>query len=191
MGSTEVGVPPEPIQSKRSIAEIEDLEKPPIHSERVDKELAQYVSDVRIHISPERNAELRKMVDKRVLVVMIATYFLQAIDKGTLSFASIMGLTKDTGMETAEGKVTQHVSISHLTASVLLHADLPEVLLAHHLYLHRHPRRRISPKLHHLASPDCKISQLLHHGLGHRLGLPRRLQGFHWSCGGANPPWYL
>jgi MFS family permease len=35
------------------------------------------------------------MINKRVLVIMIATYFLQAIDKGTLSFTSIMGLPDD------------------------------------------------------------------------------------------------
>ncbi|KAF5267580.1 hypothetical protein BFJ63_vAg12167 [Fusarium oxysporum f. sp. narcissi] len=98
------------IQRKRSVDEVEDLEKPTQHSERVDKELAQYVSDVRINISPERSAELRKMIDKRVLVIMIFTYFLQAIDKGTLSFASIMGLTADTGLENPDGTVSQHFS---------------------------------------------------------------------------------
>lgn len=98
------------IQRKRSVDEVEDLEKPAQHSGRVDKELAQYVSDVRINISPERSAELRKMIDKRVLAIMIFTYFLQAIDKGTLSFASIMGLTADTGLENPDGTVSQHVS---------------------------------------------------------------------------------
>lgn len=58
--------------------------------ESLDKELAEYVSDARIEISPEKSAELRRKIDKRVLLVMIGTYFLQAIDKGTLSFASIM-----------------------------------------------------------------------------------------------------
>lgn len=66
--------------------------------EAVDKELAQYVSDARIEISPEKNAELRRKIDKRVLSVMIITYFLQAIDKGTLSFASIMGIIDDTNL---------------------------------------------------------------------------------------------
>lgn len=98
------------IERKRSIDEVEDFEKPAQHSGRVDKELAQYVSDVRINITPERSAQLRKMIDKRVLVIMIFTYFLQAIDKGTLSFASIMGLTADTGLENPDGTVSQHVS---------------------------------------------------------------------------------
>lgn len=106
----EVGSVPEQVQSKRSLAEVEDLEKPGTQSERIDKELAQYTSDVRIHISPERNAELLKKIDKRVLLVMVGTYFLQAIDKGTMSFSSIMGLTKDAGLETPDGKITQQVS---------------------------------------------------------------------------------
>ncbi|KAK4112330.1 MFS general substrate transporter [Canariomyces notabilis] len=66
--------------------------------ERVDEEVAKYASDTAIVIPPEKNLELRRMIDRRVLVIMIATYFLQAIDKGTLSFASIMGIRKDTGL---------------------------------------------------------------------------------------------
>lgn len=58
--------------------------------DKLDRELAEYVSDARIEISPEKNAELRRMIDKRVLTIMVGTYFLQAIDKGTLSFSSIM-----------------------------------------------------------------------------------------------------
>lgn len=66
--------------------------------EKVDKELAQYVSDTRIEISPEKNAELLRKIDKRILVIMVTTYFLQAIDKGTLSFSSIMGIRDDTNL---------------------------------------------------------------------------------------------
>lgn len=66
--------------------------------DRLDKELAKYVSDARIEISPEKNIELRRKIDKRILTVMVCTYFLQAIDKGTLSFASIMGIREDTNL---------------------------------------------------------------------------------------------
>ncbi|KAJ4413506.1 hypothetical protein N0V82_008493 [Gnomoniopsis sp. IMI 355080] len=66
--------------------------------EKLDKELAEYVSDARIEISPEKNAELRRKIDRRVLTVMVGTYFLQAIDKGTLSFSSIMGIVDDTDL---------------------------------------------------------------------------------------------
>lgn len=74
------------------------LEKDHQHYDKVDKELAKYVSDARIDISPEKNARLLRMIDRRVLVIMVATYFLQAIDKGTMSFASIMGVLTDTNL---------------------------------------------------------------------------------------------
>lgn len=73
--------------------------------DRVDGEVAKYTSDVRIHIDEVTNKRLRKLIDRRVLAVMIFTYFLQALDKGTLSFASIMGIQKDTGL------VGQQVSV--------------------------------------------------------------------------------
>ncbi|OAQ63182.1 allantoate permease [Pochonia chlamydosporia 170] len=73
-----------------------DVKKDHTDYDRVDKELAKYISDARITISPEKNEELRRKIDRRILAVMISTYFLQAIDKGTMSFASIMGIRDDT-----------------------------------------------------------------------------------------------
>lgn len=94
-----------PPKSNPSVDEIEnniatvlsnEIEKDHTDYGRVDKELAQYITDARITISPEKNDELRRKIDRRILAVMISTYFLQAIDKGTMSFASIMGIKTDT-----------------------------------------------------------------------------------------------
>lgn len=97
------------IEARRTISAADDVELKGNHTDlnRVDKEIAKYASQARVEISPEENIRLRKLIDRRVLVIMIATYFLQAIDKGTLSFSSIMGLPKDTGLLTPEGKVSQ------------------------------------------------------------------------------------
>jgi hypothetical protein len=62
---------------------------------QVDGEVAKYTSAVRVVIDEATNKRLRKLIDRRVLAIMIFTYFLQALDKGTLSFASIMGIQKD------------------------------------------------------------------------------------------------
>jgi hypothetical protein len=62
------------------------------HYEKIDKEVAKYAGAEAVYISPEESSRLRKMIDKRVLVIMITTYFLQAIDKGTLSFAYVVSL---------------------------------------------------------------------------------------------------
>lgn len=66
-----------------------------INYDRIDDELAKYVNAEAIEISPEENKRLKRMIDRRVLPVMVFTYFLQALDKGTMSFASIMGLRED------------------------------------------------------------------------------------------------
>lgn len=66
--------------------------------DRVDKEVAKYASGAVVHVSPEDNARLKKKIDKRVLAVMIFTYFIQALDKGTLSFSSIMGIQTDANL---------------------------------------------------------------------------------------------
>jgi hypothetical protein len=70
--------------------EEDGLPKDHMDFNRVDKEVAKYASDVAIDISPEENSRLKRKIDKRVLSIMIFTYFLQALDKGTMSFASIM-----------------------------------------------------------------------------------------------------
>lgn len=73
----------------------ENLKRDHMNYERVDKELAKYTAGVRIEIAPEDDARLKKLIDRRVLVIMILTYFLQALDKGTMSFTSIMGIRQD------------------------------------------------------------------------------------------------
>lgn len=72
-----------------------DLEKDHMNYDRVDQELAKYAHGARVEISEADNKRLKRMIDKRVLPIMVFTYFLQALDKGTMSFASIMGIRDD------------------------------------------------------------------------------------------------
>jgi hypothetical protein len=86
---------------KADVAQVErvlsgsEFDKDHINYDRIDNELAKYANAVAIDISPEENKRLKRMIDKRVLPVMVFTYFLQALDKGTMSFTSIMGLQQD------------------------------------------------------------------------------------------------
>ncbi|KAF2397261.1 MFS general substrate transporter [Trichodelitschia bisporula] len=57
--------------------------------DRLDPEVAKYATAAHTPIGPAENARLKRMVDKRVLSVMVFTYFLQALDKGSMSFASL------------------------------------------------------------------------------------------------------
>ena len=68
----------------------DDPKKDHAHYDKIDKEVAKYAAAEAVYISPEESTRLRKMIDKRVLAIMITTYFLQAIDKGTLSFAYVL-----------------------------------------------------------------------------------------------------
>ncbi|KAG2223821.1 hypothetical protein INT45_001955 [Circinella minor] len=68
------------------------------NKDRIDPELAKYASDEIIEVDEKTNHRLKWMLYRRVLFIMTVTYFLQALDKGTLSFASIMNLVEDTGL---------------------------------------------------------------------------------------------
>ncbi|KAJ5118239.1 hypothetical protein N7526_009876 [Penicillium atrosanguineum] len=84
---------------ERVLSPDDDLKKEDMDFSRVDKEIQMYASRGRVEVDEATNKRLKKMIDKRVLVVMICTYFLQALDKGTMSFASIMGIKVDAGLE--------------------------------------------------------------------------------------------
>lgn len=55
--------------------------------------------DERISVSPPDDARILRRIDLALLPLMLAVYFLQALDKATLSYASIFGLIDDTHLE--------------------------------------------------------------------------------------------
>ncbi|KAJ5691799.1 hypothetical protein N7462_001222 [Penicillium macrosclerotiorum] len=77
----------------------DELQKEDMDYDRVDKEIQMYAGRGQIEIDAAENKRLKRMIDRRVLAVMIVTYFLQALDKGTLSFSSIMGIKQDAHLE--------------------------------------------------------------------------------------------
>ncbi|KAH8106299.1 MFS general substrate transporter [Cristinia sonorae] len=68
----------------------------------IDAEVAKFFADGAetrgIEIDDATNRRLRWMIHKRVLVVMVTTYFAQSLDKGTINFASIMGIVEDSNL---------------------------------------------------------------------------------------------
>jgi hypothetical protein len=52
-----------------------------------------------ITVSPADDARILRRIDLALLPLMLSVYFLQALDKATLSYASIFGLIDDTGLE--------------------------------------------------------------------------------------------
>lgn len=80
---------------ERVMSPDEELSKDHQDYNRMDAEVAKYATGEAIDISEPENKRLKKLIDKRVLSIMVFTYFLQALDKGTMSFTSIMGLQED------------------------------------------------------------------------------------------------
>ncbi|KAK9378442.1 major facilitator superfamily domain-containing protein [Kockiozyma suomiensis] len=81
---------------KPNVAHIDEFDH--VDAKRVDKEILQYAAEQAVVIDEQTNTRLKRKIDRRVLPVMVITYFLQALDKGTLSFASIMGIKEETGL---------------------------------------------------------------------------------------------
>lgn len=54
--------------------------------------------DERVSVSPADNARVLRRIDIALLPLMLSVYFLQALDKATLSYASIFGLIDDTNL---------------------------------------------------------------------------------------------
>jgi hypothetical protein len=91
------------------------IEKNNIDLSRVDKEVQQYAAAGHIEVDSETSKKLLRKIDRRVLSFMIMTYFLQAIDKGTLAFTSIMHLPEDTGLVGQQvGHTYTYIHIHHL-----------------------------------------------------------------------------
>ncbi|KAK0453737.1 major facilitator superfamily domain-containing protein [Armillaria borealis] len=67
----------------------------------IDAEVANFFAsqDTPVVIDEATNRRLRWLVHKRVLLVMVVTYFAQTLDKGTINFTSIMGIRTDTHLQ--------------------------------------------------------------------------------------------
>lgn len=73
-----------------------DTEGFPDKHATMDNEIREYVGGAdAVEVDPATSTRLRRMINKRVLVVMLGTYFLQSLDKNALSFTAIMGIQKD------------------------------------------------------------------------------------------------
>lgn len=73
-----------------------DVVKEHMNYDLIDREVAEYANATIVEIDEATNRRLKRLIDKRVMVVMVITYLIQTLDKGTMSYASIMGIQEDT-----------------------------------------------------------------------------------------------
>lgn len=81
--------------------DIEDLKSAQV-GDRVDDAVQKYAAMGRVEVDDQTSRRLRHMIDRRVLVIMVFTYLVQALDKGSLSFTSIMGLLTDLKIDNSQ-----------------------------------------------------------------------------------------
>ncbi|KAJ5689861.1 hypothetical protein N7462_004253 [Penicillium macrosclerotiorum] len=98
-----------------------DVVKDQMNYSLVDREVAEYANATIVEIDEATSRRLKKQIDKRVMVVMVITYLVQTLDKGTLSYASIMGIEEDTHL------VGQQYSwLTTILYMVILLVEFPE-----------------------------------------------------------------
>ncbi|KAM0278266.1 hypothetical protein ACHAQH_005279 [Verticillium albo-atrum] len=69
-----------------------------VHHGDQDQETAAYAGAEAIYIDDKTNNKLFWTANKRILVCILGTYFCQSLNKGTLGFASIMGIREDANL---------------------------------------------------------------------------------------------
>lgn len=83
------------ISNVERVLSADDLKVDHVNYDRIDDEVAKYADATATEVSEEDNKRLKRMIDRRVLPIMVVTYFLQSLDKGTMSATSIMGIRED------------------------------------------------------------------------------------------------
>lgn len=81
--------------------DVEDLKSAQV-GDRVDDEVQKYAAMGRVEVDEPTSRRLKRLIDRRVLTIMVFTYLVQALDKGTLSFTSIMGILDDAHLHGTE-----------------------------------------------------------------------------------------
>lgn len=115
----------------------------------IDEELRKYVVAAdNVQVDEVTSKRLRHMINKRVLIVMVGTYFLQSLDKNAISYAAIMGIQKDANLQGQDVSSSSVQSWAMLTLAVFLdpHGHILWYIVC-----------RVSNKYHCAEGAYCKV----------------------------------
>ncbi len=87
--------------SKLDVETTESIHKPtnPAGGKGRDKAAALLASNERIVVTSAENKQVLRKIDLVILPILLSVYFLQSLDKTTLSYASIFGLIEDANLD--------------------------------------------------------------------------------------------
>ena len=69
-----------------------------LYPDAVDEDTMRYTTGPPIQIDAATNRRLFWKLNRRILAIQLVTYFCQSLDKGTLNFASVMGIQEDANL---------------------------------------------------------------------------------------------
>ena len=87
-------------------------------------------SNQSVTVTPQDNSRILRRIDLTILPVMLGVYFLQQLDKSTLSYASVFGLIKDAHLGGQDyswlGSIGEIIFLIHISSM----ANQPSVYVA-------------------------------------------------------------
>jgi hypothetical protein len=81
--------------TKAEVETTESINKPTQTARGKDKAAELLAANDRIVVTPEDNKRVLRKIDLIILPILLSVYFLQSLDKTTLSYASVFGLISD------------------------------------------------------------------------------------------------
>lgn len=97
----------------------EEYVKPAPVAKGMDKAAALLASNERIVVTPEMNKRVLRKIDLVLLPILLSVYFLQSLDKTTLSYASVFGLIQDANLDPKSDQYSWLGSIVYIAQLVM------------------------------------------------------------------------
>jgi hypothetical protein len=98
MSKPETAMPAQQEISKAGVETNESIHKP-TNVRGKDKAAELLAANERIAVTSEENKKVLRKIDLIILPILLSVYFLQSLDKTTLSYASVFGLIQDAKLD--------------------------------------------------------------------------------------------
>ncbi|KAK7183002.1 hypothetical protein DPSP01_006049 [Paraphaeosphaeria sporulosa] len=109
----------EEIGKNEEVNTHEEYHKPAPVTKGMDKAAALLASNERIIVTPEENKRVLRKIDLVLLPILLSVYFLQSLDKTTLSYASVFGLIEDADLNPNSDQFSWLGSIVYIAQMVM------------------------------------------------------------------------
>ncbi|KAL1655736.1 hypothetical protein SLS61_001760 [Didymella pomorum] len=105
--------------NKTEVETVESIHKPAPDVRGKDKAAELLASNERIVVTAEENKRVLKKIDLIILPILLSIYFLQSLDKTTLSYASVFGLIQDANLNPNSDQYSWLGSIVYIAQLVM------------------------------------------------------------------------